>query len=46
MGPIWSKKSLEEGPHFTWNVKKIVKSAFFGVEKPLEMGHDLQKFQK
>ena len=46
MGPIWSKKSLEEGP-ISQKLRKMVKSAIFVVEKPLEMGPaDLQKFWK
>ena len=46
MGPILVKKSLEEGP-ISQKLRKMVKSAIFVVEKPLEMGPvDLQKFWK
>ena len=45
MGPILVKKSLEEGPISNKSRKKV-KSAIFEVEKPLEMGPDLRKFQK
>ena len=46
MGPILVKKSLEEGP-ISQKLRKIVKSAIFVVEKPLEMGPaDLQKIWK
>ena len=45
MGPILLKKSLEEGP-ISQKSRKIVKSSHFEVEKPLEMGPDLQKFRK
>ena len=46
MGPILVKKSLEEGP-ISQKLRKMVKSAVFVVEKPLEMGTvDLQKFWK
>ena len=46
MGPILIKKSLEEGP-ISQKLRKMVKSAIFVVEKPLEMGPvDLQKFWK
>ena len=48
MGPIWSKKSLEGGP-ISQNLqkkKKMVKSAIFEAEKPLEIGLDLQQFRK
>ena len=44
MGPILVKKSLEEGL-ISQKLRKMVKSAIFVVEKPLEMGPvDLQKF--
>ena len=46
MGPILVKKILSILSHFTKNCKKIVKSAIFEEEKHLEMGPDLQKFQK
>ena len=46
MGPILVKKILRRGSHFTKIAKKKVKSAIFEVEKPLEMGPDLQKFRK
>ena len=39
-------KSLEEGPISTKFAKKIVKSAIFEAEKPIEMDPNLQKFQK
>ena len=46
MGPILVKKSLEEGP-ISQKLQKIVKSAIFVVENPLEMGPtDLWKFWK
>ena len=46
MGPILVKKSLEEGP-ISQKLRKMVKSAIFVVEKPLEMGPvDLQKIWK
>ena len=35
MGPILVKKSLEEGP-ISQKLRKMVKSAIFVVEKPLE----------
>ena len=38
MGPIFVKKSSEEGPISQTNSKKIVKSVIFEVGKPLEMG--------
>ena len=44
--PFWLKKSLEEGP-ISQKLQKIVKSAIFVVEKPLEMcPADLRKFKK
>ena len=43
MGPILVKKSLEEGL-ISLKLQKMVKSAVFEVEKPLEMGLDLRKF--
>ena len=49
--PFWSKKILREGP-ISLKIakkkkkKKNVKSAGFEAEKLLEMGLDLQKFQK
>ena len=46
MGPILVKKILRRGSHFTKIAKKIVKSAICEVEKPLEMGPNLRKFQK
>ena len=46
MGLILFKKILRRGSHFTKIAKKMVKSAIFEVEKPLEMGPDLQKFRK
>ena len=46
MSSIWLKKSLEEGP-ISQKLQKIVKSAIFVVEKPLEMcPADLRKFKK
>ena len=42
MGPILVKKILRRGFYF----KKIVKSAVFETEKPLEMGPDLRKVLK
>ena len=46
MGPILVKKSLEEGP-ISQKLRKMVKSAIFVVEKPLEVGPvDLKKFWK
>ena len=45
MGPILVRKSLEEGP-ISRKFQKIVKSAVFEVEKPLEMAPDLRKFRK
>ena len=38
------KKSLAEGPISPTLKKKLLKSAIFEEEKPLEMGPDLQKF--
>ena len=46
MGPILVKKILRRGFHFTKIAKKIVKSSLCEVEKPLEIGPDLQKFRK
>ena len=46
MGPILVKKIYTRRSHFTKIEKKIVKSAIFEVEKPLEMGPDLRKFWK
>ena len=46
MGPILVKKSLEEGPISKKIAKKMVKTAIFEVQKPLEMGPGLQKFRK
>ena len=45
-GSHFVQKILRGGSHFTNIAKKIVKSAIFEAEKPLEMGVDLQKFQK
>ena len=45
MGPTLVIKILRGGPHFTNFAKKIVKSAVFEAENPLEMGLDLQKFE-
>ena len=46
MGPILVQKILRRGSHFTNFAKKIVNSAVFEAEKPLEMGLDLRKFRK
>ena len=44
MGPILVKKIFRRGSHIT-KIAKMVKSAIFVVEKPIEMGLvDLQKF--
>ena len=45
-GPILVKKILRRGFHFTKSTKKIVKSALFEVEKPLQIGPDLRKISK
>ena len=42
IGPVFVKKSLEEGPIS----QKFVKSTIFELEKPLKMGNNFQKFQK
>ena len=42
---VKKKKSVEEGP-ILQKLQKLVKSATFEVEKPLEMGHDLRKILK
>ena len=42
----FGQKILSRGSHFTKIEKKIGKSAVLEVEKSLEMGPDLQKFQK
>ena len=46
IGPIVYKKSLQEDPNSQKQQKKLVKSAVFELEKPLEMGPDLQKLKK
>ena len=47
MGPILIQKIFKGGSHFgTQIAKKNVKSTFLEAEKPLEMGLDLQTFQK
>ena len=46
MGPILVIKILRGGSHFRKIAKKMVKSAVFEAEKPLEMGLNLQKFRK
>ena len=47
MGPILvPKKILRIGSHFTKKCKKVVKSAIFEVETPLEIGPSLRKFRK
>ena len=46
MGPILVKKSLQEGPISQKLRKKVLKSAVFEAEKPLEMGLDLRKISK
>ena len=46
MGPIWVKKSLEEGPFHKNCKKKIVKSAVFDVGKPLEWVSICENFEK
>ena len=46
MGPILVQKILRRGSHFKKIVKRNLKSGICEVEKPLEMGPDLRKFQK
>ena len=47
MGPIFvNLKILRSGSTFTKIEKKIVKSALFEVENPLEMDPNLQKSKK
>ena len=45
IGPILIKELLRRGSHFKI-AKKLVKSAIIKIEKPLEMGPDLQNFEK
>ena len=46
MGPTLVKKILRGGSYFTKFAKKMLKTAVFEAEKPLEMGLDLRKFRK
>ena len=45
-GSHFGQKILRRGSHFKKIAEKIVKTAIFEVQKPLEMGPGLRKFRK